>query len=70
MQPVMFILLNAQVLNIGISSDVLYSPDEQKEISKFIKNARYEEIESVHGHDAFLIEFEKMSHIISSFLRD
>ena len=56
-------------LNIGIDSDVLYPVREQKEISRRIPNAVYREISSPYGHDAFLIEFEKMSVVVKEFLR-
>lgn len=53
---------------VGISSDILYPIDEQKKIVEAIPNATYSEIESIHGHDAFLIEFEQVDRIIRNFL--
>nr|WP_319776173.1 homoserine O-acetyltransferase [uncultured Sphaerochaeta sp.] len=55
-------------LNIGINSDVLYPAEEQKNISKLIPKSEYREIDSIHGHDAFLMEFDQMTEIISSYL--
>lgn len=60
--------IKAEVLNIGISTDILYHPREQKKISKLIPKSKYEEIISPHGHDAFLIEFEQLSSMIKNFL--
>jgi homoserine O-acetyltransferase/O-succinyltransferase len=61
--------ITAKALCVGISSDVLYPPIEQQELSDAIPRGQYVEIESVHGHDAFLIEFDAMNEIIRSFLR-
>jgi len=60
--------IHQSTLCIGINSDILYPAHEQQTIATNIPNAQYAEIESVYGHDAFLIEFEKMDKIITPFL--
>lgn len=62
--------IKSKVLCIGISSDVLYPAVEQRGLSELIPGAGYAEIYSVHGHDAFLIEFEKMNKIVEEFLEE
>lgn len=55
------------VLVIGVNSDILYPCEEQKELSNLLANGTYAEIKSDHGHDAFLIEFSKLSYLIRTF---
>ena len=60
--------LEARALCIGISSDILYPPGEQKKIAARMPRGRYWELESLHGHDAFLIEFDRMNAALRDFL--
>ena len=53
---------------IGVDSDLFFSASENKDTHKQMAQARsnvtYGEIKSLHGHDAFLIEFEQMAKLL------
>ena len=59
----------AEIVGVGIDSDILYYPREVRAWVDAYRaagaNARYEEIRSVYGHDAFLIEFEQAGRILA-----
>ncbi|MCX7743569.1 MAG: homoserine O-acetyltransferase [Flavobacteriales bacterium] len=50
---------------IGIDTDILFPIDEQMFIVQHVPNARLFVIESLFGHDGFLIETKKISEILS-----
>ncbi len=65
--------LRAKVLVIAFKSDWLYPAYQSQEIVKACKlsgvDASYCEVNSTYGHDAFLLEIEQESRLISSFLK-
>ncbi|MBC7880027.1 MAG: homoserine O-acetyltransferase [Anaerolineae bacterium] len=54
-------------LIVAIDSDVLYPPEEQQELARFIPDARFAWLHSDHGHDAFLIEMDALDEIMLNF---
>jgi len=58
---------------IAVDSDLFFTPEEDKktyEIAKKIKeNIYYHEIRSIHGHDAFLIENDRVSQILKDIFK-
>ena len=60
-------------LLIAFSSDWLYPPHQLKDVAKAVRrsggDATYYEISSDYGHDAFLLDHEKQTPLIESFLR-
>lgn len=61
--------VKAKTLCIGITTDILFTPDEVKRLTAAIPGAVYEEIESEFGHDGFLVEHKKLNGILNDFLK-
>lgn len=53
---------------IAITSDILFPPSEHDILRENIPNSEYHLIDSSFGHDGFLIEHEKLNHILLNFL--
>jgi homoserine O-acetyltransferase len=62
--------IQADALVLGIRSDVLFPVAEQRYLGDAIANARYVEVESVHGHDGFLTETDVLNGIFCRFMHD
>ena len=60
--------VSANVLAIGIQSDLLFPSAEQVFIAENVASGEFKEIESIYGHDGFLLETRKLSSIIRDFL--
>lgn len=59
--------IQAKTLAIGVSSDILFPPDELRYISKHIQDSEFVEIDSPFGHDGFLVEREQIAKIVHKF---
>ncbi|OOQ85060.1 homoserine O-acetyltransferase [Penicillium brasilianum] len=55
-------------LVVGISSDMLYPLQEQKDMASGLRNAEYRVIVSDNGHDGFLLHTEELNSILEEFL--
>jgi len=64
--------VNARFLVISFTSDWLYPSYQSKEIVRAIKanagDVTYFEVESSYGHDAFLLEYEAVTPLVTGFL--
>lgn len=60
----------ADIHIIAIDSDLFFTPKENQEtfqeLKKFKDNVFYSEINSVHGHDAFLIEYKQLDNLLAA----
>ncbi|HAV55886.1 MAG TPA: homoserine acetyltransferase, partial [Aequorivita sp.] len=62
-------LIEGNIYLVGIDSDGFYLNEEIKETYSSLKplkdNVHFAEINSIHGHDAFLIEYEQLTGILN-----
>ncbi|RZS98082.1 homoserine O-acetyltransferase family protein [Cecembia calidifontis] len=59
--------LKCRVLAIGVDKDLLFLKEESQMIAQHALKGTYQEIRSAYGHDAFLIEYDQLQYILSSF---
>ncbi|WP_375239083.1 alpha/beta fold hydrolase [Aurantibacter sp.] len=60
--------IEAEVTLVGINTDLFFTVKDIKEsyliLQKLNKKVSYNEIKSIHGHDAFLIEYNQLTKIL------
>jgi homoserine O-acetyltransferase len=58
---------------VGVNSDLFFTAEENKETYKRLAlantNVTYGEVQSVHGHDAFLMEFEQLEKLLETIFQ-
>jgi homoserine O-acetyltransferase len=59
--------IQAQTKVIGISSDLLFPIAEQEFLAQHIPNASLHIINSLYGHDGFLLEFDAITKILQKY---
>ena len=59
---------NTQIHIVGVNSDLFFTAEENREtyrrLAQANSNVTYGEIQSLHGHDAFLMEFEQLEKLL------
>ena len=60
--------IHTPVLVVGISSDVLYPATEVRAHAALLPNADYWELDSPHGHDAFLMDAGALNDRVKEYL--
>ena len=60
--------IEAEIHIVAINSDLFFTANENLEtyelLKKLNKRVSYNEIDSIHGHDAFLIEYEQLDNLL------
>jgi homoserine O-acetyltransferase len=64
----------ARVLVVGVSSDILYPLHQQQELAESMRRAgvriNFAVLDSPHGHDGFLIDFQLLRPILVDFINN
>lgn len=64
--------ITCPTLMIGFDSDILFPSYQQREVVDILQQtnqrARFEQLHTIYGHDAFLLEKEQLTTTISEFL--
>ncbi|TAF62893.1 MAG: alpha/beta fold hydrolase [Flavobacterium sp.] len=62
--------ITANIHIIGINTDLFFTPTENRktnlELQQLQLQTSYQEINSIHGHDAFLIEFQQLHRLLAT----
>ncbi len=61
--------VKAKSLFIGLDSDILFPIPEQKYLNEQVSNSDFVTIDSLYGHDGFLLEAEKLTRMIRAFYK-
>lgn len=59
-----------KTLLIGITSDILCPLEEQRHMQQHLANCTLVEIDSVYGHDGFMVETGKIGEVLKNWLND
>lgn len=60
--------ITAHTAIVGITTDIVFTPSEMRELHAMIPDSSYHEIDSPFGHDGFLVEHQQLNNIIKPFI--
>ena len=60
--------ITARTLTVGITTDLLFPPEEMRRLNAQIAGSRYCEIDSPFGHDGFLVEHDQLNALLEPFI--
>jgi homoserine O-acetyltransferase len=61
--------VSPRTLVVGIETDLLFQISEQRLLAEEIPGARFACLQSLYGHDGFLVEFDQLCDIIQEFYK-
>ena len=62
--------ITARTLVVGITTDIIFTPAEMRELHGMIAGSTYHEIDSPFGHDGFLVEHGQLNDILYPFMNN
>ena len=66
--------IKANIHLIGVDSDLFFPAFEMRKCQEFLKqkksNIFYHEIKSIHGHDAFLMDYGQLNQILNTIIHE
>ncbi len=60
--------ITAPTLVVGLTTDIIFTPEEMQALASMIPGAKYYEIDSPFGHDGFLVEADQLNSIMKPFM--
>lgn len=57
--------IKAETTVVGITTDIIFLPEEMRQLTGMIPGAEYHEIQSEFGHDGFLVEHQQLNSILN-----
>lgn len=60
--------ITAPAMVVGISTDLIFRPDDMRRLAYALPAGRYAQIDSAFGHDGFLVENDKLNDILTPFM--
>lgn len=57
--------IKAETTVVGITTDIIFLPEEMRQLTGMIPGAEYHEIQSEFGHDGFLVEHQQLNRILN-----
>jgi len=65
--------ISSNIHIVAVDSDLFFTAEENRETQRVMSlthpNVSYDEINSVHGHDAFLIEFDQLEKMVAPIFK-
>ena len=60
--------ISCPAMVIGLSTDIIFTPEEMKALAAMIPGARYAQLSSPFGHDGFLVEADALNSLLKPFI--